>query len=501
MLEVDERRARVTSDAPPVTGVVHATTVTDVRDAVQDLGQLHRSVELAKVRHGARRGPFRRADIVAVTLTVSDLVVLLALLPLVGRTPWILPTVFVACFFLVRLGSGSARPRLHLSVVEDLRREAASTATALGIGVIVLMLQGSSDLVATLVWLGAVFLGVVVAVRAVVYAVLRRYRRRVAHRGRTLVVGAGPVGRHVAEGLLAAPEFGLEPIGFVDSAAGIDDGTLPLPVLGTRSADLGDLIVEHDVTTVVAAFVADDEDLVDVLLTSTRLDTRILVVPRLFELASDDDRTDWINGVPLVRHTSGVTHRASWRVKRVVDCVVAAVAIVLLSPVLLAAAIGVLVEGGRPILFRQRRIGVDGVPFELLKFRSMRPADESESQSRWNIAGDPRVGPVGAWLRRTSVDELPQLLNILRGEMSLVGPRPERPSFVAQFTAEHSRYWARHRLPVGLTGWAQVNGLRGDTSIAQRARFDNFYIANWSLWLDLRIVLLTVREVLKGSGR
>ena len=130
----------------------------------------------------------------------------------------------------------------------------------------------------------------------------------------------------------------------------------------------------------------------------------------------------------------------------------------------------------------------------------MRPANEHEQQTQWNIAGDPRLGRVGKWLRRTSVDELPQLFNILRGDMSLVGPRPERPVFVDQFTVEHDGYWARHRIPVGLTGWAQVNGLRGDTSIAQRARFDNYYVANWSLWLDIKIVFLTVREVFRGSG-
>ncbi|WP_324275661.1 sugar transferase [Blastococcus brunescens] len=132
-------------------------------------------------------------------------------------------------------------------------------------------------------------------------------------------------------------------------------------------------------------------------------------------------------------------------------------------------------------LFRQTRIGLDGRPFTLLKFCSLKPA-ESEDTTMWNIGADLRVGPVGRWLRRLSLDELPQLWNVLRGDMSLVGPRPERPFFVDEFTRQFPWYRARHRVPVGLTGWAQIHGLRGDTSIADRAHFDNFYIENWSMW-------------------
>jgi lipopolysaccharide/colanic/teichoic acid biosynthesis glycosyltransferase len=153
------------------------------------------------------------------------------------------------------------------------------------------------------------------------------------------------------------------------------------------------------------------------------------------------------------------------------------------------------------VLFWQERVGMDGRTFRLCKFRSLRPRSENESQTTWTVAGDPRLGKVGRFLRRSSIDEMPQLWNIVRGQMSLVGPRPERPTFVKKFSQEHARYWARHRVPVGLTGFAQVNGLRGDTSIRERARYDNYYIANWSLWLDLKIVLLTAREVFGGRGR
>jgi lipopolysaccharide/colanic/teichoic acid biosynthesis glycosyltransferase len=153
------------------------------------------------------------------------------------------------------------------------------------------------------------------------------------------------------------------------------------------------------------------------------------------------------------------------------------------------------------VLFKQLRVGIDGRGFELLKFRSMKPATDLESETKWNIGDDERVGRVGRFLRRSSLDELPQLWNILRGDMTLVGPRPERPHFVAQFTESHPRYTARHRVPAGLTGWAQVHGLRGDTSIEDRARFDNFYIENWSLWLDVKIIFWTVAQIVRGTGR
>jgi len=162
--------------------------------------------------------------------------------------------------------------------------------------------------------------------------------------------------------------------------------------------------------------------------------------------------------------------------------------------------VAVRIEGGRGIIFRQERIGRDGTRFMLLKFRSLRPVNEDESRTNWNISHDDRLGPVGRILRATSLDELPQLFNILRGDMSLVGPRPERPYFVEEFGRQYRGYDARHRVPSGLTGWAQIHGLRGDTSIDMRARMDNFYIENWSLWLDVKIMLRTFISVVRAPG-
>jgi lipopolysaccharide/colanic/teichoic acid biosynthesis glycosyltransferase len=188
-------------------------------------------------------------------------------------------------------------------------------------------------------------------------------------------------------------------------------------------------------------------------------------------------------------------------VKRCFDVLMAGTALVLVSPLLAACALAVRLEGGPGVIFRQPRVGRDGVVFDCLKLRSMRPADPNEAATSWSIASDNRVGPVGRILRRTSLDELPQLWNIVRGDMTLVGPRPERPYFVSRFSKQFHRYDHRHRVQAGLTGLAQVSGLRGDTSIADRARFDNYYIENWSLWLDVKILLRTVGEVLFARGR
>jgi exopolysaccharide biosynthesis polyprenyl glycosylphosphotransferase len=238
-------------------------------------------------------------------------------------------------------------------------------------------------------------------------------------------------------------------------------------------------------------------DTVDATITANRLGCSVLILPRMHELYRDAPDVERLRGYPLVRLVPDPTRRVSWLVKRTLDVVGAAAAMLVLAPVIAGCALAVILESGRPLLFAQVRVGLDGRRFRIYKLRTMKPADDREAQARWTIAGDPRVGTVGRFLRRTSLDELPQLWNIMRGDMSFVGPRPERPGFVEEFTAAHEGYWARHRVPVGLTGLAQVSGLRGNTSIADRARYDNYYIANWSLWLDLKIVLLTLRELLR----
>jgi lipopolysaccharide/colanic/teichoic acid biosynthesis glycosyltransferase len=186
--------------------------------------------------------------------------------------------------------------------------------------------------------------------------------------------------------------------------------------------------------------------------------------------------------------------------KRLLDVLVSGALLVTAGPVLLVCAVVLRITGGPGVVFRQERIGKDGRPFTLLKFRTHRPADEHEAATRWSVAGESRMSPFCRFLRRTSLDELLQLWNVFRGDMSLVGPRPERPYFVARFSQDHPGYAARHRMQTGITGLAQIHGLRGDTSIEDRARFDNAYIDNWSLWQDVCILLRTAAALVRPTG-
>ncbi len=337
-----------------------------------------------------------------------------------------------------------------------------------------------------------------IVARAGVYQRERRRRRRRPGRA-TLVVGTGQIGRRLGHAILDHPEFGLRLVGYLDDGRRRAQAP-PVPRLG-HTRELSHWIEELGVENVVVTFGSTNvAGLIEVVRACDRLHCEIFLVPRLFELHSATRETEYVHGVPLVRMRRMPFRRLSWRAKRVVDIACAATAVLVLSPVLLLTAIAVRLEGGPGVLFRQERIGIDGRPFQMYKFRTMAPSTATESRQRWTIAGDPRIGPVGRLLRSTSLDELPQLFNILRGDMSLVGPRPERPYFVEQLSQCHPRYRARHRVPVGLTGWAAVHGLRGDTSIAERVEFDNAYIQNWSLWLDAKIMLRTLGAVLGRTG-
>lgn len=390
---------------------------------------------------------------------------------------------------------GMHRPRLRLSALDDTPRllggAAAGCALALACLWTIDPTAGQVDQLEPAI--AAAAIGAVVS-RTIGYALLRFARRH--RRGNpALIIGTGLVAAHLSRSLLNDRRYGLTPIGQVVSGPRFDDN--PLATLGDVE-DLPRLLSVLSPTHVLVAFSEQREaDLIDVLRACRGANTEVLCVPRLFEVHPNTQQAEEIASVPLVRLCRADSHRIGRLVKRTADILLASVALVLCAPVMVVCAVLVRLEGGPGVLFRQERVGLEGEPFTLLKFRSMRPVNEDESATQWSIAYDSRLGPVGRFLRSTSLDELPQLLNILRGEMSLVGPRPERPHFVAEFARKHARYSHRHRAPVGLTGWAQVNGLRGDTSIADRVQLDNWYIENWSLWLDVKIILRTLGAVLR----
>ncbi len=283
------------------------------------------------------------------------------------------------------------------------------------------------------------------------------------------------------------------------------------------SWDLERIVAEHGIEHVVVSFsTAPTQVLLGLLERAERLGLETSFVPRLYERTTSQLSVRHIGGLPLVTSRSVDPRGLQFAVKYTIDRIVGIALVALLSPILLAAAVATYASVGRPILFRQRRVGRDGAEFDMLKFRTMHgsPDERGEADAEWarmqldplavvptngseGETGDHRTA-VGRFLRRTSIDELPQLFNVVLGHMSLVGPRPERVSYVRNFERNIYRYGDRHRVKSGITGWAQANGLRGNTSVADRVEWDNYYIENFSLWLDAKIVLMTFAAVCTG---
>jgi len=341
-----------------------------------------------------------------------------------------------------------------------------------------------------------------------------------------LIMGAGLVGSQVARRLENHPEYGLITVGFVDDdpRSLAEVGGRDVPVLGTIE-DLDKIVGEMSVRKLIVAFSSVADARVSRLIVRCQeLGIEVSVVPRMFDRMNQRASYDSVGGTPLL--TFSMIDPKGWQfaLKHALDRGFALVLLVLLSPVLLGSILAVRLSSPGPALFRQRRVGRDGRVFDLYKFRSMRtePARErsrgtadsetlsSDDESALEfllggdtapggIEGDDRRTLVGRFLRRTSLDELPQLLNVLRGEMSIIGPRPERPEFVELFQQDIARYDDRHRVKSGITGWAQVHGLRGQTSLAERVEWDNYYIAHWSLGLDVKILVLTLTALLRNA--
>ena len=376
----------------------------------------------------------------------------------------------------------------------------------------------------------------------------------------TLIVGAGKVGHLVARRLTERPEFGLQPVGFLDNDPLVIEGrTTTLPVLGA-SWDLERILEENEVEHVIFTFsTAPHAVMLNMVRRCRELGVSASLVPRLFEVSVERVTVEHLGGLPLLEMRPIDPKGWQFLVKYALDRVVAGIAILIISPILLTLAAAVLVTSGRPIFFRQRRIGLDGQEFDMLKFRTMKGSPESSGHNHghWvfetleegdslladpkphgngngngngqallvngngsnghggvatatqtetetetdavgvQTAGEDRRTPIGRILRRYSLDELPQLINVFRGDMSLIGPRPELGTFVRLFEEAVHRYGDRHRVKSGITGWAQVHGLRGNTSLADRVEWDNYYIENWSLWLDMKIAVMTVGSLLR----
>lgn len=320
------------------------------------------------------------------------------------------------------------------------------------------------------------------------YRAVRSMRSRGLLAERTLIVGAGQVGVTLSSILERHPEYGLRPVGFLDH---VDDDGLPLPLFGGVEL-LKMVLSEERIDRVIVAFgVTRETEMLETIRACENASVDIHILPRFFELgvAVNGKDVDDVWGIPLVRLRRTLRNRYSRAAKRVVDVSLASLGLALCSPIYGLLAVAVKVSSPGPVYFRQKRVGQHGVLVDVLKFRTMHV--HSGTDVEWTADGD-HVTKIGKLMRRLSLDELPQLWSVIRGDMSLVGPRPERPFFVERFKGRVPHYDARHRVPVGLTGLAQIHGLRGDTPIDERARFDNRYIESWSLWQDLVIIFQTV---------
>jgi exopolysaccharide biosynthesis polyprenyl glycosylphosphotransferase len=318
--------------------------------------------------------------------------------------------------------------------------------------------------------------------------------------GRLVIVGARRHLRRLARGLDHGPWSGVPVVGFVDLSGrgrqlAVHPGSDPVPILGPIDR-LAELVDRSGATHLIVAL-------------SGRRARRLH--PQLSDLARSSVRIHWITEdacppeAPPPSTRRPATHRAPWPLrcgrlgKRLVDVLAAGVGLVLLAPLFAVVAALILATDGHPIFYLQERVGPGGRTFRIWKFRSMRRNAEGETGPIWATYHDDRCTRIGDWMRRTNIDELPQLINVALGQMSLVGPRPERPVFVERFKAEIPDYELRHAVPVGMTGWAQVHGWRGRTSLRKRVQYDLDYIRRWSFWLDFRILLMTVQHVVRGK--
>jgi exopolysaccharide biosynthesis polyprenyl glycosylphosphotransferase len=479
--------------------------------AVPSLGGLRRRAHGRLARIGGRPG---RAWAVArfsldsaMLLTAGVAATLGASAAGVPAPPVAWLVVFAAFALAVSAVRGLFASRLHYELLEDLRSVVIATSLA-AIGVLSLreLVAPPEDLSGQTIRTWAFATAYVAAGRiALNWSRVQSYRHGESLRP-TLIIGAGKVGRLTAKRLLAHPELGLKPIGFLDKDPLVaEDDSLPVPVLGA-SWDLDRVADQHRVDQVIITFSrAPHEVLLRLVKRCEELGLHVAFVPRLYETVTSRLTVEHIGGLPLISARPSNPKGFQFAVKYAADRLVAAVLLLLALPIMVPAAVGILLTLGRPIFFRQIRVGRDGRTFAMLKFRTMRPHVEEDlapdaldlppDTAPGGVEGGDRRTKLGFILRRTSLDELPQLINVLKGEMSLIGPRPERPEFVGMFEESVYRYSDRHRVKSGITGWAQVHGLRGKTSLSDRVEWDNYYIENWSLWLDFKVLLLTFLAV------
>jgi Undecaprenyl-phosphate glucose phosphotransferase len=386
------------------------------------------------------------------------------------------------------------RPRRiasHLSEAADLAKASSLGALVL-VAVMTFLFREYEYSRVVIVYFWLLSIAAVWFARAAFREALRFARRRGYNLRYAVVVGDGELAATVVSRLAARTDVGIEVLGVVGDDK---EGMRSVRRLGGYS-DLRAVLDAHVVDHVILALVHEDYGRLGGLLEAVGDEpVTIHVVPDLFRFASLRGGVEEFEGMPFIHLRDSPLHGWSQVTKRVFDLVFSGALLIGLAPVLLLLALGVKLTSRGPVLYRQERMGLDGQRFRMLKLRTMRVDAEVGTGPIWATEDDPRRVPYGALLRRLSLDELPQFVNVLRGEMSVVGPRPERPFFVEQFRRTVPGYMLRHKVKSGVTGWAQVNGLRGNTSLEKRIQYDLEYIERWSLWLDVKIIALTMVRI------
>jgi Undecaprenyl-phosphate glucose phosphotransferase len=332
--------------------------------------------------------------------------------------------------------------------------------------------------------------GIILAARRLSWMTIRFLRSQGYNQTRALIIGTGRVARKTALTLRRVSWLGIRNLGFIEDNPSRWTGDLN--IIG-RTADLPELIakyrIEHVFICLPLRRYHEARRVFDIL-SQTLAEVRL--VTDLPSLAGLSLTTTNIDGLPIIGLRESPHFGLNIFVKRAMDMVISFLSLIILSPLMLLITLAVKLTSPGPVFYRQERCGLNGRAFNMLKFRSMRMDAEQNCGAVWAQQNDPRRTPVGSFLRRTSLDELPQLINVLRGDMSLVGPRPERPVFIREFSKTIPNYMARHCVKSGITGWAQVHGWRGNTSLRKRVQFDLYYITHWNPWLDIRILWMTL---------
>ncbi len=397
---------------------------------------------------------------------------------------------------LYSLSRGTSRVDLAFKTVSAL-----SVGTMIGVALNTIVLQERfvySPLILAYGWALSVVL--VNAERFLYGEVLAWLRLRGFDRCKVLLVGGREVGQMIMKQVRRFPRLGYCLVGLLDEERPVGSEVEGVPVLG-RPEEIADVVEREAVDEVIIALQAPYQRVLDVVSRCSDLPVGIKVYPDAFQVVTRNEiAIGDLNGLPLATIFNPALSGFNRLIKRAMDLAISLLVLVLGSPFFLLVALLVKLDSPGPALFIQERVGLDGRSFYCIKFRTMYVGAEERTGPVWAAPEDPRVTRVGRFLRRHSLDELPQFINVLLGEMSVVGPRAERPVFVEQFSQMVPGYMRRHKEKVGITGWAQVNGLRGDTSIEERTNYDLYYVENWSIAFDIKIMLRTIWEMLRGTS-